>query len=174
MKKRRPFSWQGCLAWVIVLVLLVAGPGTVRCLQGEELPGRLFFTPKERKVLQSLRFQGKEPQGENHQPSGSEKSTVQEIFLRGVVWGAGGRPSVWLENPARPGISLTDEAELQVLEAGDREMLVLLPGNSVEQALRPGQILNQATGQVRELYQGLRPVRAKTGEEDGGDGQQMR
>jgi len=172
MKEKARMPGKGVFVAVTVWSLLFVRFAAICCAQGEENPGRLFFTHEEKRALQALRWQDREVQGSR--PVAAEEPP-REIFLRGVLWGESGRHWLWFEGPAGFADDSEEAAQLQLPLATGKGVPVLLPGGSLQQELRPGQILDQATGQVQELYEALRVAAQGTEQaEGGGDGLQAR
>jgi hypothetical protein len=168
MKEKARLPGKGVSVAVTVWSLLFAWFAAICCAQGKETPGRLFFSHEEKKALQALRWQGREPQ--ENRPAGAEASP-REIFLRGVLWAESGRHWLWLEGPTGFANGPAEAARLQLPLVTGKGVPVLLPGGSLQQGLRPGQVLNQTSGLVRELYE-IGPGRGQ--EEERRDGFQVR
>ena len=123
---------------ILCLVLLAAHPASA------EIPGRLFFTPDQRAMLDNARRQ-------NIQQSTEEQAAMSGgVNFNGIVQRSDGRTTLWVNN--RP-VSGTDASNrFGSRRNGSSVLKMSSPGQSVD--LKVGQRLDPVTGRAVESYQG--------------------
>lgn len=119
------------------LAILVAWPAHA------EIPGRLFFTPEQRAMLDSARRQ-------NIQQTTEEQATLGGgVTFNGVVRRSDGRATLWINNRAVTGPEAA--SRFGAAQGGEPVLRLPYPGQSV--GLRVGQSLDPVTGKAVEGYQ---------------------
>lgn len=108
---------------------------------GTLLPGRLFFTPERRQLLNRLRER-------NSLESRIKLEPETIVTLNGVVQRSTGKRTVWVNGlPLTEGQELTD---LQIRRVqGNR--VQLLPGNAPPTELKVGQTLERGSGYKQDM-----------------------
>jgi hypothetical protein len=120
---------------------------------GADLPGRLFFTPQQRAVLDRTRGQAARPVA-----PGSQAITGSVTF-NGFVKPSDGRPTLWLNDKPLSGKDLPPGYAI----APDQPAALKLPGQKGQVRLKPGQSLDPASGKIVERYQNTpQPVTPET------------
>ena len=118
-----------------------------------DLPGRLFFTPQQRTVLDRTRGQAVRPVAPGPQ------ATTGSVTFNGFVKPSDGRPTLWLNDKALSGKDLPPGYAI----APDQPAALKLPGQKGQVRLKPGQSLDPTNGKIVERYQNTpQPVAPET------------
>lgn len=123
---------------ILCLALLVAHPASA------EIPGRLFFTPDQRAMLDNARRQ-------NIQQSTEEQAAMSGgVSFNGIVQRSDGRATLWVNNRPMSGADASNR--FAPGRNGSPVLKMPYPGQSVD--LKVGQRLDPVTGRAVESYQG--------------------
>ncbi len=155
----------------IGICIALLAPYTV---MAEEL-GRLFTTPEERDMLNSLRIMAKQPAPEPEiepepvieevipepEPEPVEVVEIPGITVNGVVYRKGGKSTAWLNGEN----TLEGDLESQYLHVDGEKIKgqkvpVNIPNQQRSIELKPGQTWQPGTGEVIDIYKQPQPVTA--------------
>lgn len=157
-KRRRGSCTAKCLLGIVaILALAVLSGGPARSVHAEELVlDRLFFSPEDRVVLETLRESSSRSASPAVESKGKKEEVVEEkpqtFTLGGTVTGKSGVRAVWLNGRSYPSTALPVNVEVRKPYAAG-QVVLQVPDNSKSYALRPGQTLYLGDGRIRESYE---------------------
>ena len=140
-------GWRRALlrsGWSLVAAIVLGSDS------GAQTLGRLFSTPEERRVLDTLR-----KDNEHRAPPESELGTepvrvTSRLTVNGLVMRERGPDSIWI-NGERVSRGERTREGIQVQGESGARVRVILPDDAGTLRLKAGQIVDLATGSIRDI-----------------------
>jgi hypothetical protein len=138
---------------LVALTGYVVFVGSVHCSATADELGRLFTTPKERAVLNTLR-EHYDPKRQDHIEVQQPKIPVEtpnQLELNGVVERSDGKNTAWVNgkntiNKKQKGIHINSHN----MSANNVQIRITNPNRSV--TMKPGEIYNPESGRIQDSY----------------------
>lgn len=138
----------------LVAFIVPIALGAATAAPAAEIPGRLFYTPGQRAMLDVAR-----KQNVRIDLGGDEQEAApgpQEVTVNGIIRGSDGKSTVWINHRMVGGKAATPGVEVR--PRGDASGVTLaLPQSSRSVDLKVGQTIDVNTGAVAEPYRRRSP-----------------